>query len=116
MTGGGDDRHCISFVRGAAACAALDSHKGHEGHEREKLAPLECGHDPERFEKRSGCWRSLCRGEVSEVDGRAVRIQLCDLPVVARLSADGAAAGEVLKARLVEADPERRTLKFEAAG
>jgi exoribonuclease R len=56
------------------------------------------------------------RAVASEVDGRTVRIQLCDLPVVARVSADGAAAGEVLKVRLVEADPERRMLKFEAVG
>ncbi|HEX8513817.1 MAG TPA: RNB domain-containing ribonuclease [Allosphingosinicella sp.] len=50
----------------------------------------------------------------TEVDGRAVRIQLCDLPVAARLSAEGVSAGDRLRIRLVEADPESRTVRFEA--
>jgi exoribonuclease R len=52
----------------------------------------------------------------TEVDGRAVRIQLRDLPVAARLSAEGVAAGDRLRVRLVEADPESRTVRFEAGG
>ncbi|HEX8125250.1 MAG TPA: RNB domain-containing ribonuclease [Allosphingosinicella sp.] len=51
----------------------------------------------------------------TEVDGRSVRIQLSDLPVVARMSAEGSEAGQRLKVRLVEADPDRRIAKFEAS-
>ncbi|HEX8309221.1 MAG TPA: RNB domain-containing ribonuclease [Allosphingosinicella sp.] len=50
----------------------------------------------------------------TEVDGRAVRIQLSSLPVVARVSAEGVGAGERLKVRLVESDPDRRAVRFEA--
>lgn len=52
----------------------------------------------------------------TEVDGRAVRIQLRDLPVAARLSAEGVQAGERLRVRLVEADPDSRTVVFAAGG
>ena len=48
----------------------------------------------------------------TEVDRRGVRIQLCDLPVAARLSAEGIGAGDRLQVRLVAADPERRTVAF----
>ncbi|HEX8448672.1 MAG TPA: RNB domain-containing ribonuclease, partial [Allosphingosinicella sp.] len=51
----------------------------------------------------------------TEVDGRAARIQLSDLPVVARVSAEGIRAGRRLRVRLVEADPDRRSVKFEAS-
>jgi exoribonuclease R len=50
----------------------------------------------------------------TEADGRSVRIQLCDLPVAARLSAEGVAAGDRLPVRLVEADPDLRTVTFAA--
>lgn len=50
----------------------------------------------------------------TEVDHRGVRIQLSDLPVVARVSAEGVAAGECLKVTLVAADPELRTITFAA--
>jgi exoribonuclease R len=50
----------------------------------------------------------------TEVDGRAVRIQLCGLPVAARLSAEGVRAGDRLRVRLVEADPDKRTVVFAA--
>jgi exoribonuclease R len=52
----------------------------------------------------------------TEVDDRAVRIQLCDQPVVARLSAAGVSAGDRLEVRLVDADPESRTVEFEVGG
>lgn len=48
----------------------------------------------------------------TEVDDRGVRIQLRDLPVVARVAAGGVAAGEGLQVTLVEADPVLRTVTF----
>lgn len=50
----------------------------------------------------------------TEVDGRSVRIQLCGLPVAARLSAEGVNAGDRLRLRLVSADPDSRTVAFAA--
>ncbi len=50
---------------------------------------------------------------VTDVDQRGARIQLCGLPVAARVAADGVQAGDELKVRLVSADPERRELRFE---
>jgi exoribonuclease R len=51
----------------------------------------------------------------TDSDERGVRIQLCDLPVTARVAADGIGAGDLLRVRLVEADPELRKLVFAAA-
>jgi exoribonuclease R len=51
----------------------------------------------------------------TDVDDRGVRIQLCALPVVARLAEPGIAAGERLRVRLVEADPSRRAITFTLA-
>ncbi|HYI39252.1 MAG TPA: RNB domain-containing ribonuclease [Allosphingosinicella sp.] len=52
---------------------------------------------------------------VTEVDPRGARIQLSDLPVVARVAAEGAEAGDRLQVELVEADPDRRIVAFSAA-
>ncbi|MET1112115.1 MAG: RNB domain-containing ribonuclease [Allosphingosinicella sp.] len=52
----------------------------------------------------------------TEVDHRGVRIQLCDLPVVARVSADGVKAGDAMQVTLVAADPELRTITFAKKG
>ena len=49
----------------------------------------------------------------TETEDRSVRIQLCGLPVAARASAAGVEAGERLRVRLVEADPGRRTVRFD---
>jgi exoribonuclease R len=54
------------------------------------------------------------RSVVTEVGERGARIQLCDLPVVARVEAVGVEAGEPLQVALVEADPDKRTLTFRA--
>jgi exoribonuclease R len=51
----------------------------------------------------------------TEVDRRGVRIQLCDLPVVARVAAAGVVAGERLEVTLVRANPELRTVTFAAS-
>jgi exoribonuclease R len=48
----------------------------------------------------------------TEVEGRSVRLQLRDVPVAARMSAEGVEAGENLQVTLVEADPDLRTVKF----
>ena len=50
---------------------------------------------------------------VTERDERGARIQLSDWPIVARVDARRIAAGDALRVRLVEADPVRRTLRFE---
>jgi len=49
---------------------------------------------------------------VTDVRGATARIQLCDLPVVAQVDAAGVLPGARIAARLVRADPARRTLQF----
>jgi exoribonuclease R len=49
----------------------------------------------------------------TDIDDRGARIQLCDLPVVARVAAGGAKAGDRLQVRLVAADPDKRIVIFE---
>ena len=48
----------------------------------------------------------------TEVDHKGVRIQLCDLPVSARVAARGVDAGEELQVTLVEANPDLRRVTF----
>lgn len=50
---------------------------------------------------------------VTDLGEQGARIQLCDLPVVARTTARGVAPGDPLRVRLVAADPERRSVRFE---
>ena len=50
---------------------------------------------------------------VTDVDEVGPRIQLCDLPVVTRVTGHGAAPGRKLTVRLVAADPVKRTVSFE---
>ena len=52
---------------------------------------------------------------VTEVDHRGARIQLCDLPVVARLGGTDSGPGETLDVILVKADPALRTVTFAPA-
>jgi VacB/RNase II family 3'-5' exoribonuclease len=52
---------------------------------------------------------------VTDVDERGVRLQLCEVPVVARLAANGMEPGDRLKVRLAAVDTERGTLRFERA-
>lgn len=63
----------------------------------------------------SGREKETFRAVATEVDHRGVRIQLCDLPVAARVSAKGVKAGDGLRVTLVEADPDLRTVTFAAA-
>ncbi|MFA7587558.1 MAG: RNB domain-containing ribonuclease [Novosphingobium sp.] len=53
---------------------------------------------------------------VTDLGSSSARIQLCDLPVVARVPAQGVQPGDRLQVRLASADPERRKLEFEPAG
>lgn len=50
---------------------------------------------------------------VTERDDRGARIQLCDLPILARVDAHRIAAGDRLRVRLTHADPERREVRLE---
>ena len=50
---------------------------------------------------------------VTDLDERGARIQLCDVPVVARVDAHRVAPGDTLHARLTAADPVQRTIRFE---
>jgi exoribonuclease R len=52
---------------------------------------------------------------VTDVDHRGVRIQLCDLPVVARMSGPKAKAGHRLRVTLAKADPLERRIAFALA-
>lgn len=53
---------------------------------------------------------------VTDVDVRGARMQLADLPVVTRIDAPGVTPGTALQVKLVDADPAKRTLHFEAVG
>jgi exoribonuclease R len=52
---------------------------------------------------------------ITDIDQRGARIQLCSMPVVARVAAEGVQTGDELQVSLVSADPERRELKFARA-
>ena len=50
---------------------------------------------------------------VTDEDERGVRMQLEDLPIVTRIAAHRVDPGDELQVRLIEADPERRTVTFQ---
>jgi exoribonuclease R len=50
---------------------------------------------------------------VTETGESGARIQLCDLPVVARAQSPGAFPGDAIQVRLLRADPVQRQLQFE---
>ena len=50
---------------------------------------------------------------VTDVDDRGARMQLCELPVVARIRANGLEPGERLRVRLISADPDQRKISFQ---
>jgi exoribonuclease R len=58
----------------------------------------------------------LFRAVVTDVDERGARMQLCDLPVVARVAAHGVEPGDLLSVRLNAADPEQPPARFERVG
>jgi integrase len=49
---------------------------------------------------------------VTDVDDRGVRMQLRDLPVVARVAAQGVRPGDALAVRLDAVDIDRRAITF----
>jgi exoribonuclease R len=49
---------------------------------------------------------------ITDVDEIGARMQLCDVPVVARIAAHSVAPGERITARLVSADPVKRQVSF----
>lgn len=61
----------------------------------------------------SGMAGRIFRAIVTDIDERGVRIQLCDLPVVARLSAQDVAPGAELRVKLTSADPKKRLIAFQ---
>ena len=52
----------------------------------------------------------------TDIDERGARIQLRDLPVVARVDTHHAEPGEVMQVRLTEADPDKRLIRFARVG
>jgi len=52
---------------------------------------------------------------VTDIDEHGLRIQLCDLPVVARLRGPGGKPGDQIRVRLTAADPLKHTVVFERA-
>ncbi|MGI8932360.1 MAG: RNB domain-containing ribonuclease [Sphingomicrobium sp.] len=53
---------------------------------------------------------------VTDVDERGVRMQLCELPVVARIGAHRVAPGDAIRVKLVAADPVTRRVEFQRNG
>lgn len=53
---------------------------------------------------------------VTDTDDHTLRIQLCDLPVIARVRGQGDKPGDRIRVRLTAADPSRHTISFEQIG
>jgi exoribonuclease R len=53
---------------------------------------------------------------VTDLDERGARIQLRDLPIVARIDGHGLEPGDAPRLRLTRADPDARTIGFERVG
>ena len=56
---------------------------------------------------------ALFEAIVTDLDDRGARIQLCDLPVVARVDTHNVAPGDTMRVRLTTIDPVARSLRFE---
>jgi exoribonuclease R len=56
------------------------------------------------------------RAIVTDIDERGARMQLCALPVVARVVAHGVEIGDALQVRLVAADPSQPPAAFQRTG
>jgi exoribonuclease R len=50
---------------------------------------------------------------ITDIDDRGARIQLVDVPVVARVDARGVGPGERVRVKLIEASPADRSVRFE---
>ena len=64
----------------------------------------------------SGAEGELFEAVVTDIGKDDVRIQLCDLPVVARLDAKRVLPGDDVRVKLIAADPVQRRLRFERVG
>ncbi|MDR6871743.1 exoribonuclease R [Bosea sp. BE125] len=53
---------------------------------------------------------------VTDADEHGLRIQLCELPVVARVHGQGGKPGDRIRVKLTSADPLQHTVTFERAG
>ena len=52
---------------------------------------------------------------MTDIDEHGLRIQLCDLPVVASRRVPGGKPGDQIRVRLTTADPLKHTVVFERA-
>ena len=59
---------------------------------------------------------TVLRAVVTDIGESGARIQLTDLPVVARTAAHGVIPGATIRVRLISADPKARRLEFERIG
>ncbi len=59
---------------------------------------------------------TLFKAVVTDADEHGLRIQLCDLPVVASVRGQGGTPGDRIEVKLTAADPLRHTITFERAG
>jgi exoribonuclease R len=59
---------------------------------------------------------SVFTAVVTDVDQRGARVQLCDLPVVARVDARRVQPGDDVHVRLTAADVEAGSIRFERVG
>jgi len=96
-----------AFGRLPSVMAAADSREGAIERAVIELAEttLLVGHEGEQF-----------AATVTELDERGARIQLRDLPVLARVDAYRIGVGQELEVRLVSSDPVRRELRFDRIG
>jgi exoribonuclease R len=53
---------------------------------------------------------------VTDADEHGLRIQLCELPIVARVRGPGEKPGDRIRIKLTSADPLQRRIIFERAG
>ena len=53
---------------------------------------------------------------VTDTDDHALRIQLCDLPVIARVRGQDDKPGDRIRVRLTAADPLQHAISFERIG
>ena len=104
VTGGGEAPPDEQFAKLAKTMNAADSREG--AIERAVLdlaeAALLHGREGEVF-----------RALVTDRDEKGARLQLADMPVVARVDTHSVAAGDELHVRLVSADPLRGEIRFE---
>jgi exoribonuclease R len=91
----------------ARLCKAMDTADAREGAIERAVLDLA---ETVMLKGREG---EIFAATVTERDDRGARIQLNDLPILARVDAHRVATGEEIRVRLIEADTKRRTLRFE---